>query len=139
MTHLSLGNIGFAPFNRALVGFDRMFQDIENLQVTNYPPHNIIKLDDENYKIEVAVAGFEKEDLSVEVKEKDLIIKGERVSESKDITYLYRGLASRSFEKTLCLSADIVVSDVELDKGILTINLERVIPEELKPRKLKIK
>jgi molecular chaperone IbpA len=138
MTHLSLGRIDQALLSRALVGFDRMFEDIQHLSGNTYPPHNIIKIDENNYEIEVAVAGFSRDELTVELNETELKITGDKV-EKETSTYLYRGLASRSFVKTLHLAEHIKVSDVELADGILTISLEKVIPEELKPRKLKIK
>jgi molecular chaperone IbpA len=137
MTNLSIGRIDFAPLNRALIGFDRMFQEAEHLSSSNYPPHNIIKLDDYNYEIELAVAGFKRDELTVELDKNELKITGDK-TDKNETTYLYRGLAFRSFVKCLHLADHIEVNDVELNEGILTIKLERVIPEELKPRKLKI-
>jgi molecular chaperone IbpA len=138
MTHLSLGRIDQALLSRALVGFDRMFEEVQHLSGNTYPPHNIIRLEDDKYQIEVAVAGFKRDELTVELNETELKITGDKVDKETS-TYLYRGLASRSFVKTLHLAEHIVVKDVELADGILTISLEKVIPEELKPRKLLIK
>jgi molecular chaperone IbpA len=138
MTNLSLGRIDQALLSRALVGFDRMFEDIQHLSGNTYPPHNIIKIDETNYEIEVAVAGFKRDEITVELNETELKITGDKVDKETSI-YLYRGLASRSFVKTLHLAENIKVNDVELADGILKISLEKVIPEELKPRKLKIK
>ena len=138
MTHISLGQIDQALLNRALIGFDRMFKDVQHLSSNTYPPHNIIKLEDDKYQIEVAVAGFSRDELTVELDETELKITGDK-TDKNTITYLYKGLASRSFVKTLHLAEHIKVTDVELADGILTISLEKVIPEELKPRKLQIK
>jgi molecular chaperone IbpA len=138
MTNLSLGRIDQALLSRALVGFDRMFEDIQHLSGNTYPPHNIIKLDETNYEIEVAVAGFKRDEITVELNETELKITGDKVEKETSI-YLHRGLASRSFVKTLHLAENIKVNDVELADGILKISLEKVIPEEFKSRKLKIK
>jgi molecular chaperone IbpA len=138
MTNLSLGRIDQALLNRALIGFDRMFQEVEHLSGNTYPPHNIIKVDEDSYKIEVAVAGFKRDELAVELDETVLKITGDKTDKSTT-SYIYRGLASRSFVKVLHLADHIEVKEVELSDGILTISLEKVIPEELKPRKLKIK
>jgi molecular chaperone IbpA len=138
MTNLSLGRIDQALLSRALVGFDRMFEDVQHLSGNTYPPHNIIKLDETNYEIELAVAGFKRDELTVELNETELKITGEK-SDKSTPTYLYRGLAFRSFVKSLHLAEHIEVKDVTLNDGILTISLEKVIPEELKSRKLKIK
>jgi molecular chaperone IbpA len=138
MTHISLGQIDQALLNRALIGFDRMFKDVQHLSGNTYPPHNIIKLENDKYQIEVAVAGFSRDELTVELDETELKITGDK-TDKNTITYLYKGLASRSFVKTLHLAEHIEVTDVELLDGILTISLEKVIPEELKPRKLQIK
>jgi len=138
MTNLSLGRIDQALLSRALVGFDRMFEDVQHLSGNTYPPHNIIKLNETNYEIELAVAGFKRDELTVELNETELKITGEK-SDKSTPTYLYRGLAFRSFVKSLHLAEHIEVKDVTLNDGILTISLEKVIPEELKSRKLKIK
>lgn len=138
MTNLSLGRIDQALLSRALVGFDRMFEEVQHLSGNTYPPHNIIKLDETNYEIELAVAGFKRDELTVELIETELKITGEK-SDKSTPTYLHRGLAFRSFVKSLHLAEHIEVKDVALDDGILTISLEKVIPEELKSRKLKIK
>lgn len=138
MTNLSLGRIDQALLSRALVGFDRMFEEVQHLSGNTYPPHNIIKLENDKYEIEVAVAGFKRDELTVELNETELKITGDKVEKDTSV-YLHRGLASRSFVKTLHLAENIKVNDVELADGILTISLEKVIPEELKSRKLQIK
>lgn len=131
-----------AQLNRALIGFDRIFNDMENRvqnSANNYPPHNIIKHDEYNFEIEIAVAGFEKEDITVEVDQDQLVIRGRRLKEEDQSKYLYRGLAARDFERIWTLADHMEVGDAELTNGILRVKLTRVIPESLKPRAIAIK
>jgi molecular chaperone IbpA len=132
-----------ANLNRALIGFDRIFSDIEsryaNSVQTNYPPYNILKHDENNFEIEIAVAGFEKADISVEVDQDQLIVRGQRAKEDDAGKYLHRGLAARDFERSWTLAEHMEVSEVELTNGILRVKINRVVPEELKPRLIPIK
>jgi len=130
--------------NRALLGFDTLFNDFErrfqNQVNNNYPPYNIIKTGTTTYELEVAVTGFEKNEITVEVDQDQLIVKGERVkSEEVETVYLHHGLASRDFTRTWPLAEHIQVGDARIKNGVLTIKLERIIPESLKPRVLTIK
>lgn len=132
-----------SALNRALVGFDTLFDNFEkrftNQISTNYPPHNIVKLDADNYEIQVAVTGFNPEDVSVEVNQNELVIKGEcAVTEDASVTYLHRGLAGRDFVRTFALADHMEVGKAKIKNGVLTVALKRVIPEALKPRVLKI-
>ena len=88
-----------AALNRALIGFDRIFNDFENRAQNNYPPHNVIKHDDNHFEIEIAVAGFNKDELSVEIDQDQLIIRGQKQTGLSEKAYLHRGLALRDFEK----------------------------------------
>jgi molecular chaperone IbpA len=132
-----------AQLNRALIGFDRIFDDMErrfaNSPQPNYPPHNIIKYDDYNFEIEIAVAGFEREDITIEVDQDQLRVQGKKLKEEESSTYLYRGLAARDFDRSWTLADHIQVGDAELTNGILRIKLTRIVPEELKPRLIAIK
>jgi molecular chaperone IbpA len=130
-----------AQLNRALIGFDRIFSDLEtrHLSSNNYPPYNIIKHDSEHFEIEVAVAGFDREDLTIEVNQDQLIIKGQRSKDDDAAKYLYRGLAARDFERAFTLADYIEVGEADLTNGILRVKLTRVIPETLKPRLISIK
>ena len=125
--------------NRALVGFDRIFDDMErrfaNSVQTNYPPYNIARLQENLYEIEIAVTGFSKDEISVTVEADKLIIVGEN-KETTDITveYLHRGLALRDFERTFTLADHMKIRSAEIKNGVLTIRIEREIPEEMKPR-----
>jgi molecular chaperone IbpA len=130
--------------NRAMVGFDRFFDDFEhrfaNQIQNNYPPHNIAKYDEDTYEIQIAVSGFDKDELTVELDQNNLIIKGEHVDSQPDnLEYIHRGLAARDFTKSFALAEHIEVGDVRIKNGILYIQLKRIVPESLKPRVLKIK
>jgi molecular chaperone IbpA len=130
----------FANLSRALVGFDHLFNQRLQQANSNYPPHNIVKYSDSEYAIEVAVAGFSKAEITVEVDQDQLIVRGvqgEVVNESKE--YLHRGLASRNFEQTWTLAEYMEVKDAEVKDGMLIIEIERIIPESLKPRTIKVK
>jgi len=125
--------------NRALVGFDRIFDDMERrfaTQVTsNYPPYNIAKIGDNRYQIDLAVTGFMKEEVTVTVEANELSIRGERKrDDDAAIDYLHRGLALRDFERTFTLAEHMKVRSASVQNGILHIEIEREIPEELKPR-----
>ena len=124
------------------IGFDRTFQLLERASApsnNNYPPYNIIKHDAENFSIEMAVAGFRKDDISI-TKEKEIlsIVGGVRDAEPDDMEYIHRGLASRSFKRTFTLADDIKVESSELLDGILFVYLKREIPEEDKPQEIEI-
>lgn len=129
--------------NRALIGFDQLFNDVErrfaNQVQTNYPPYNVLKHDDDHFEIEVAVAGFDREDISIEVDQNQLTIKGQRLKEDDTSKYLHRGLAARDFERSWTLADYMIVGDAELTNGILRVKLTRVVPEALKPRLIAIK
>jgi molecular chaperone IbpA len=129
--------------NRVLVGFDRLFDDIEHRYATqiqsNYPPYNILKTGDDTYEIQIAVSGFTKEEVSVEVDQNHLIIKGERLREDdENAQYLHRGLAARDFTKIFPLADHMQVDTGSIKNGILTVCLKRIIPESLKPRKINL-
>lgn len=131
-----------AQLNRALVGFDRVFNDrfFQGSQTSNYPPHNIVKYNDTNYGIEIAVAGFSKEEITVEVDQDQLTVRGvHNVAEDREVEYLHRGLAARDFEQTYTLAEYMVVNDAEVKEGMLKISIERIVPETLKPRIIEIK
>ena len=139
-----LARFDTTALNRALIGFDTLFNDLENRfanQIqTNYPPHNIVKFDNDNYEIQIAVSGFDKDEVTIEVADNQLTIKGEHVEvEAETTVYLYRGLASRNFTRVFPLAEHIVVGDAVIKNGILKIALQRVLPEALKPRLITIK
>ena len=124
------------------VGFDRTFNTLELLassraKETNYPPYNIRKISEYQYAIELAVAGFEDKDIDIELVEETLTIKGNRPKEASD-GLLHQGLAARDFVKKFVLSDDMEIKGAALSNGMLYIGLERIIPDEKKPRKIKL-
>jgi molecular chaperone IbpA len=130
--------------NRALLGFDTMFNDFENRfanQINNtYPPYNILKHDEDSYEIEIAITGFEKSEITVEIDQSQLIVKGQRKEvDLKEPTYLHRSLATRDFTRSWTLAEHMEVGEGRIKNGVLTIELKRVVPEALKPRVLKLK
>jgi molecular chaperone IbpA len=129
-----------ANLNRALVGFDRYFNGHFPNTNGNYPPHNIVKYDETHYGIEVAVAGFSKEEITVEVDQDQLTVKGRKLNQADSrFEYLHRGLAARDFEQTFTLAEYMEVKAAEVKDGMLVIEIERVVPEALKPRQIVIK
>ena len=125
--------------SRALIGFDRIFDDMErrfaNQLSTNYPPYNIAKVGENLYDISIAVTGFEKSEITVQVENNELTVRGERKDvDTPEVEYIHRGLALRDFERTFTLAEHVKVRKAEIKNGILLIQLEREIPEELKPR-----
>jgi molecular chaperone IbpA len=130
-----------AHLNRALVGFDRYFNEgfFNGTSNSNYPPHNIVKYNETHYGIEVAVAGFSKEEITVEVDQDQLTITGKKSSEAESKEYLHRGLAARDFEQQFTLAEYMTVNSAEVKDGMLKITIERIIPDALKPRQIEIK
>ena len=136
MTRLDL----FGQFSPFTVGFDRVFDELNRVQSTsqsNYPPYNIRKGNEEDsYLIELAVAGFGKDDLSVMVKENNLTIEGD--ISHKDSAFVHQGISQRKFSRNFVLAEDVLVKGSDLSNGILSIFLERVVPEEKKARTIDI-
>jgi molecular chaperone IbpA len=134
----------FAPFRRSTVGFDRLFDMLENnpsgLTQENYPPFDLIKEGDNEYRIELAVAGFKPEELDITAQQNVLIVSGRKADEAeqKDSNYVYRGIATRSFERRFALADHIQVRGAAMKDGVLSIEVKREIPEAMKPRKIDI-
>ncbi len=137
-------HVDFSPLYRSTVGFDRLFNMIDSLAQPeggqSYPPYNIEKTGEDAYRISMAVAGFAEDEISIEAHRNVLTIKGERgqETESDGAELLYRGIASRSFERRFQLADHVDVVGAALKNGLLHIDLKRNIPEELKPRKIAI-
>jgi molecular chaperone IbpA len=135
----TIDTAALAQLSKALVGFDRYFSAPHH-QNGNYPPHNIVKYDDTHYGIEVAVAGFLKEEITVEVDQDQLTIRGTNsITEDREVEYLHRGLAARDFEQTFTLAEYMEVRGAEHKDGVLKISIERIVPDALKPRTIEIK
>jgi molecular chaperone IbpA len=132
------------PLFRSTVGFDRLADMLDSLpqfdSSTSYPPYNIERTSDNHYRISLAVAGFADKDLAVEVKEGVLSVQGKRDAEKKSVQgrYLHQGIAGRSFERRFQLAENVEVRGAQLENGLLHIDLERVVPEEKKPRRITI-
>lgn len=124
--------------NKAFVGMDQLFHAFENM-VDNYPPHNIIKYDNDHYAIMLAVAGFSRENIEVAIEQKMLKIKGIHAPPVSDIEYIHKGVGLRNFERIFKLHDSLEVNEVKMENGMLIIDIRRVIPDELKPRLLEIK
>jgi molecular chaperone IbpA len=133
----------FAPLHRATIGFDQI-ADLMDRAMTNdvsqstYPPYNIEKTAADAYRISIAVAGFSESDLGVEVKENALVVTAKKVDEDDERTYLHRGIATRAFERRFTLADHVRVTGASHADGMLHIDLQREIPEALKPRRIEI-
>jgi len=133
----------FAPFYRATVGFDRVFDLLDSVTSqtgsgSGYPPYNIERAGDDAYRIVMAVAGFAEAELNVTQKEGELLITGKAQPSSDQTEYLYRGIAGRDFERRFQLADHVRVTGAKLAHGLLTIELKREIPEEKKARAIRI-
>jgi molecular chaperone IbpA len=128
--------------NKALIGFDRLFTERAYTTNPTYPPYNIIKKSEDNYEIEVAVAGFTLDEIDVEVNQNQLIIRGQNLTSTSvardEVEYLHRGLAYRDFEKVLTLAEHMQVGDASIKDGVLRVEITRIVPEALKPRKINV-
>jgi len=133
----------FAPLYRSSVGFDQIANMMDRVlsndgAAPSYPPYNIEKLEDDAYRISIAVAGFSEADLSVEVRDKNLIVSAKKADEDEGKSYLHRGIATRAFERRFHLADHVQVTGAAHADGMLHIELERQVPEALKPRQIRI-
>ena len=134
----------FAPFRRSTVGFDRLFDMLENSSVgqsqENYPPFDLIKKGENDYTIQLAVAGFKPDEIDITAQQNVLLVSGRKSDETdqKDGDFIYRGIANRSFERRFALADHIQVAGADLRDGLLSIELVREIPEAMKPQKIDI-
>jgi molecular chaperone IbpA len=142
---MTLGRISFGPLAHTTLGFERFFDDVEKLLAsdvakvsTSFPPHNIIKLDESRYVVELAIAGFSKNEIEISVEDGTLTVKGEKQEKETGVQYLHKGIGTRSFTKSLTIADTVEVKGAEFKDGILRIGLENVIPEHKKPRKIEI-
>lgn len=131
----------FAPFRRSTVGFDRLFDLLENSASgqtqDNYPPFDLLRVDENHYRISLAVAGFAQKEIDITAQQNQLIVTGKK-SDDDRIDYIHRGIANRSFERRFGLADHIKVTGADLKDGLLSIDLVREIPEAMKPRKIDI-
>ncbi len=139
---VAMRTFDLSPLYRSTVGFDRLFNLLDEGAPAGagYPPYNIERVAENDYAITMAVAGFAEEDISIEVKENGLLVSGAKTEsdEAETREFLHRGIATRSFERRFQLADHVEVKGARLENGLLTIELERVIPEALKPRRIEI-
>ena len=131
----------FDPFKNMTVGFDNIFDQLSTLSdfdIPNYPPYNIKKIDKENYQLEMALAGFTKDEIDVEVKENTLTISA-RTSDKEEDSFVHQGIARRAFKRRWTLAEHLEVDDAKLKDGILIVEMKLNLPEEKKPKTIKIK
>ena len=143
LTRHGLVDFGDPIFSSLFVGFDRLFENMAQLSagsksLPSYPPFNVVK-DGDHYIVEVALAGIDKKDLDVEVQENTLSISYDSSNKEESDNKLYRGIAQRSFRRQFSLSEDVEVTGAIFKNGLLQIDLERIIPEEKRPKQIKIK
>ena len=140
--------INWEPFKPFSVGFDNLFDDFDRIykfnsdSINHYPPYNIRKVNDTDYVIELAVAGFGKKDIEVKSQENTLTIKSTDKKDEvleKDESVLHRGISQRSFKRSFTIAEDVVVKGADLKDGLLSVKLERIIPDEKKPKIIDIK
>ena len=140
--------INWEPFKPFSVGFDSLFDDFDRIykfnsdSINHYPPYNIRKINDTDYVIELAIAGFGKKDIEVKSQENTLTIKSKDKKDEvleKDESVLHRGISQRSFKRSFTVAEDVVVKGADLKDGLLSVKLERIIPDEKKPKIIDIK
>jgi molecular chaperone IbpA len=145
---MTLGKIAFGPtvfkdFDKFFVGFDDTYNRLAKIHdditqnIPNYPPYNIKKVDDNKYVIELAVAGFAKQDIEITIEDNKLIVKGNAADDTDN--FVFKGIANRAFTRTFALDDQIEIKDAALFNGMLKIALDRIIPEHKKPRKIEVK
>jgi molecular chaperone IbpA len=136
-------NYDFAPLYRSMIGFDHMASLLDNATRTSqkqpsYPPYNIEQLDDDNYQISMAVAGFEESELIITSENNTLVVEGKKVADEAEHKFLHQGIAARNFKHSFQLAEHVKITQADLKNGLLYINLVREIPEAMKPREIKI-
>ncbi|MGE0626896.1 MAG: Hsp20 family protein [Hyphomicrobiaceae bacterium] len=134
--------VDFSPLYRSTIGFDRLFNMLDSMpgvgEDSGYPPYNIERLDQDKYRITMAVAGFARDELSIEAKETALTVRGEKKPEQGERQFLHRGIAQRSFERRFQLADFVEVTGADLVDGLLHVDLKRNLPERMKPRAIAI-
>ena len=135
-------DIDFTPYRQSSVGFDRLFDLLEsgsrNSGAEGYPPYDLIRHDEESYRIDLAIAGFKPEEVEIVAHQNQLTVSGEREDRDEGGEYMHRGIATRSFQRRFQLADYIEVGSARFENGLLSIRLTRVVPEAMKPRKIEI-
>jgi molecular chaperone IbpA len=133
-------DLDFSPYRRSTVGFDRLFSLLEagEREDFSYPPFDIVREGDDNYRVTLALAGFRPEEIEVVAQQNLLIVAGNRSEDGAPGEFLYRGIASRAFERRFQLADFVEAGEASFENGLLTIALKRVVPEAMKPRRIKV-
>ena len=131
------------PYRRSTVGFDRLFDALENSfraeTQDSYPPFDIVRTGEDSYRINIAVAGFRPDEIDITAQQNQLVISGQKTEKDEEgVEYVHRGIAARAFERRFQLADYVEVQDASYENGMLTLSLERVVPEAMKPRKIEI-
>ena len=134
----------YKPFAAYTVGFDSILARLAEITIDkpespNYPPYNIRRLTKFNYVVEIALAGFGKTDINVEVANDTLTVKSIKKEKTEDKDIVHQGISQRSFDRHFALADDMLVKDAKLDNGLLSIHIEKIVPEEKRPKEIKIK
>lgn len=135
-------NFDLSPLYRSAIGFDRLFNALEASQSQGnggYPPYNVELVDENHYRIAIAVAGFAEQELEITTQDNLLIVRGAHNNEPAEKNYLYQGIAERNFERKFQLAEHIQIKGAKLENGLLYIDMQRIVPETLKPRRIEIK
>ncbi len=145
MTQFNIRTLDLPSFHRHAIGFDRMFDELNrtfaNSKADNYPPHNVVQLDDTHFVVEVAVAGFAENEIDVKLADNVLTVTGEKIKVEDEVNkpeYLHKGISTRNFTRNFNLADNVEVRGAYVENGILAVNLELVVPEEKKPKSIQI-
>lgn len=141
MTKYGIHTLDLPSLSRHAIGFERMLQDLSKSTLRlndNYPPYNVIQLDETHYTVQVAVAGFAESELDVELTDRVLTIKGKKSTDEVEPGYIHKGISTRNFTRTFTLADNVEVKLATVQNGILSVDLEIVVPEEQRPKKIAI-
>ena len=141
MTKYGIHTLDLPSLSRHAIGFERMLHDLSKSTIQlndNYPPYNVIQVDDTHYIVEIAVAGFEESELDVELTDRVLTIKGQKPTEIKEPGYIHKGISTRNFTRTFTLADNVEVKLASVKNGVLSVDLEIIVPEEQRPKKIAI-
>lgn len=143
MTQYGINTLDLPSLSRHAIGFERMLHDLNRSFAgargnENYPPYNVIRVDDTHYTVEVAVAGFEESELDVELTDRVLVISGDRKTKTDSSGYIHKGISTRDFARSFTLADNVEVKLATVKNGILSVDLEIIVPEERRPKKIAI-
>jgi len=139
MENVAMRTFDFTPFYRSTVGFDRLFDSLDNSVRPDWPPYDIEKIGEDQYRITMAVAGFSQAEIQITQEGANLLVIGQKAPAKEDKLVLHRGIAGRNFKQIFNLADHVKVAAAELDNGMLAIDLVHEVPEQLKPRRIEIK